>query len=88
MSRSIALISIAVLVALALVVGVYTSAQGALLNTGANNEQTQVDAGVNRSLDRNRPTIDGADSSQQAPPDALQEGDGGCDHEAQPDPFD
>jgi hypothetical protein len=82
MSRPIARVVFSVLIALALLVGVYTTV------VGARNEQAQLGAGLNLSLDRNRITVDGADSSA-APYDALEnKGEGGCNHEAQFDAYD
>ena len=84
MSKPVARVVFSALIAIALLVGVYTSVQG------ARNEQAQVGAGLNLSLDRNRITVDGADSST-GPSDAPQDkgqGEGGCDHDTQIDPFD
>jgi hypothetical protein len=81
MSKPIARVVFSVLIALALVAGVYTSV------LGARNEQAQLGVGVNHGLSRNRPSIDQLDSSA-APSDAQNKGEGGCDHEAQIDPYD
>jgi hypothetical protein len=84
MSRPIVRVALSTLIALALLVGIYTSVQGALLNR----DQAQP-AGISHGLDRNRPTIDGQNSSEQLPADAPKQGEGGgCDHEAQIDPYD
>jgi len=85
MSRPVVRIAVSTLIALILFVAVFTSVQGALLSR----EQARV-GGVNNGLDRNRPTIDGFNSSsEQAPADAPnKQGEGGCDQEAQMDPYD
>jgi hypothetical protein len=82
MSKPVARVVVSALIAMALLIGIYTTV------LGARNEQAQVGAGLNLSLDRNRITVDGADSSA-APSDALQnKGEGGCDHEAQFEEYD
>ncbi len=50
MSKPIAVVVFSVLIALALVVGIYTSAQGAMQNTSTKSAQAYIDAGANISL--------------------------------------
>ena len=50
MSKPIARVVFSALIALALVMGIYTSVQGAMLNAGTKSGQAHVDAGLNLSL--------------------------------------
>ncbi len=81
MSKPVTRVVFSVLIALALVVGVYTSVQG------AKSEQAQVGAGVNHGLSRNRPSIDQLDSSR-TQADTQHKSEGGCDSESKIDPYD
>ncbi len=86
MSRPIVRIAISTVIAFALVLGIYSSVQGALLNRDAAQSGA---AASHHGLDRNRSTINGPASSQPAAPDASsQEGEGGCHHDSMIEPYD
>lgn len=50
MSKPIAKVTFSVLIALALIVGIYSSVQGAFLSAGTRSGQVHVDAGLNADL--------------------------------------
>ena len=50
MSKPIAKVTFSVLIALALIIGIYTSVQGAFASAGTRSGQTHVDAGLNADL--------------------------------------
>jgi hypothetical protein len=50
MSKPITRVAFAVLITLALLVGIYTSVQGAFLSAGTRSGQAHVDAGLNADL--------------------------------------
>lgn len=54
MSKPFTKVAFAVLLALILIVAVYTSVQGAWLNTGTKIGQSHVDAGLNANLSHSR----------------------------------
>ena len=54
MSKPIAKVTFSVLIALALIVGIYTSVQGAFASAGTRSGQAHVDAGLNADLSHPR----------------------------------
>ena len=54
MSKPIAKVTFSVLIALALIIGIYTSVQGAFASAGARSGQVHVDAGLNADLNHVR----------------------------------
>lgn len=86
MSRPIVRIAISAVIVFALVIGIYASVQGALLNRDAASSGA---AATHHGLDRNRPTINGPASSQPAAPESSpQKGEGGCDRDAMIESYD
>jgi hypothetical protein len=84
MSRPIVRIAISAVIAFALVAGIYTSVQGALMKGDTARSGAAAD---HHGLSRNRPTIDGPSNLAQ-PPAQTSEKEGGCHQEAQIDPYD
>jgi len=54
MSKPIAKVTFSVLIALALIIGIYTSVQGAFASAGTRSGQVHVDAGLNADLNHVR----------------------------------
>ena len=54
MSKPIAKVTFSVLIALALIIGIYTSVQGAFASAGTRSGQAHVDAGLNADLNHVR----------------------------------
>ncbi|MEO5886690.1 MAG: hypothetical protein ABIQ77_03420 [Anaerolineales bacterium] len=91
MSKPIAKVTFSVLIALALIVGIYSTVQGAFSSAGTRSGQAHVDAGLNADLNHPRssaPALSSfelqADSTSEVDP----RNDGGCDSESKVDPND
>ena len=57
MSKPIAKVTFSVLIALALIIGIYTSVQGAFASAGTRSGQAHVDAGLNADLSHVRSSL-------------------------------
>ena len=90
MSKPIAKVTFSVLIALALIVGIYTSVQGAFASAGTRSGQVHVDAGLNADLSHQR-SSGAALSSFEIQADNYSDSDlhdGGCHSESRVDPND
>ena len=85
MSKPIARVVFSVLIALVLIVGIYTSVQGAMLNASIKSAQAYIDAGVNLGLSRPRDSVHKLDSFG-APADTYDQPGHDCKSESGIDP--
>ncbi|HET9905923.1 MAG TPA: hypothetical protein VFQ23_04765 [Anaerolineales bacterium] len=82
MSKSFAKVAFALLLALILIIAIYTSVQGAWLNAGTRIGQSHVDAGLKADFSRSRSAGVSELSSFEAQPDTFkQDGGHGCESE-------
>lgn len=87
MSKPTIKVAFAVLLTLILIVGIYTSVQGAFLNAGTRIGQSHVDAGLSADLSHSRSS--GAQmSSFETQLDAYTRDGGGCKSESKTNPSD
>ena len=93
MSKPIAKVTFSVLIALALIVGIYTSVQGAFSSAGTRSGQAHVDAGLNADLSHPRssaPVLSSFETQADinGGTEAGPRNDGGCHSESKVDPND
>ena len=93
MSKPITRVAFAVLITLALLVGIYTSVQGAFSSAGTRSGQVQVDAGLNVDLSHPRSSVPALSSFETqagnyVEPEADMRNDGGCSSDSKTDPND
>lgn len=82
MSKPFTKVAFAVLLALILIVAIYTSVQGAWLNAGTRIGQSHVDAGLKADLSRTRSAgVQMGSSDTQSDLDAYFRDGGGCESE-------
>ena len=87
MSKPIARVVFSVLIALALVVGIYTSVQGAALNAGTKSAHAYA-VGVSLGLRHNRTLAPESASSAAQSADTYDQSDGGCNRDSTINPED
>lgn len=91
MSKPITRVAFAVLITLALLVGIYTSVQGAFSSAGTRSGQVHVDAGLNPDLSHPRssgPALSSFEIQADNYGDADLRNDGGCQSKSKVDPND
>ena len=81
MSKPITRVVISVLIALVLVMGVFTSVQGAILNAGTKSAHAYA-VGVSLGLRHNRTLAPESASSAAQSADTYDQSDGGCNHDS------
>ena len=91
MSKPIAKVTFSVLIALALIVGIYTTVQGAFSSAGTRSGQVHVDAGLNADLSHVRssgPALSSFEIQADSYSEVDPRNDGGCRSESKVDPND
>jgi hypothetical protein len=91
MSKPITRVAFAVLITFALLVGIYTSVQGAFSSAGTRSGQVHVDAGLNADLSHPRssgPALSSFEIQADNYSEVDPRNDGGCHSESKVDPND
>ena len=91
MSKPITRVAFAVLITLALLVGIYTSVQGAFSSAGTRSGQAHVDAGLNADLSHARssgPALSSFETQAGTYSEVGPRHEGGCHSESKVDPND
>lgn len=91
MSKPIAKVTFSVLIALALIIGIYTSVQGAFASAGTRSGQAHVDAGLNADFSHPRSsgsTLSSFDFQAGTYSEIDPRNDGGCKSDSKIDPND